>query len=197
MPALEPTDITGTITWLGYVPHRDEENRIDGAPLTEMTLGFGGMEGEFHAGLTRPSCSRVLKQYKRNTEIRNVRQLSVVSAEELAAIAATLGLEAIDPAWMGASVVIAGIPDFSHVPPSSRLQAEGGCTLTVDMMNLPCQFPARTIEAARPGHGTAFKTAAKGKRGVTAWVECPGVLRIGAAVRLHVPAQRAWAGLSA
>lgn len=116
-----------------------------------MTLGFAGMEGEFHAGLTRPSCSRVLKQYKRNTEIRNVRQVSVVSAEELAAIAAKLGLEAIDPAWMGASVVIAGIPDFSHVPPSSRVQAEGGCTLTVDMMNLPCQFPARTIEAARPG----------------------------------------------
>lgn len=33
MPALEPTDIVGTITWLGFVPHRDEENRIDGAPL--------------------------------------------------------------------------------------------------------------------------------------------------------------------
>lgn len=192
MTALEPTEYHGAITWLGFVPHRNEENYIEGVALTEMTLGFGGMEGEVHSGLTRPSCSRVLKQYKRNTEIRNVRQLSVVSAEELSEIAATLGLDAIDPAWMGASVVIAGIPDFSHVPPSSRLQSARGCTLTVDMMNLPCQFPARTIETARPGHGKAFKSAAAGKRGVTAWVEREGVLRLGDPVRLHVPTQRPW-----
>ncbi|SMY06606.1 MOSC domain-containing protein [Flavimaricola marinus] len=192
MPALEPTDVIGTITWLGHVPHRKVENYVDGAPLTEMPLSFAGLEGEVHAGLTRPSCSRVLKQYKRNTEIRNVRQLSIVSAEELAEIAADLGLEAIDPVWMGASVVIEGIPDFTHIPPSSRLQAEGGCTLTVDMLNMPCQLPARTIETARPGHGKRFKTAAKGKRGVTAWVEREGVLRLGATVRLHVPTQRPW-----
>ena len=40
--------------------------------------------------------------------------------------------------------------------------------------------------------GRAFKAAAKGKRGVTAWVERPGSLRIGHKLRLHVPDQRAW-----
>ena len=60
------------------------------------------------------------------------------------------------------------------------------------MQNRPCQFPAMTIEAARPGHGKLFKRVAEGLRGVTAWVECEGVLRLGDKMRLHVPDQRAW-----
>jgi hypothetical protein len=192
MPALIPTDHHGTITWLGRVPDRAMPE-IAGEPLSEMALTFAGMAGEVHGGLTRPSCSRVTAQYRKGTEIRNVRQVSLVSAEELAVIAERLGLEAIDPAWLGASVVIAGLPDFSHLPPSSRLQAESGATLTVDMQNRPCQFPARTIEVARPGHGKGFKAAAKGLRGVTAWVEREGTLGVGMRIRLHIPDQRAWA----
>ncbi|EAR52330.1 MOSC domain protein [Oceanicola granulosus HTCC2516] len=159
-----------------------------------MRLGFGGYEGDCHAGLTRPSCSRVLSQHPRGTEIRNARQLSVVSAEELAEIAEALGLEAVDPTWLGASVVLSGIPDLTHLPPSSRLQAEDGATLVVDMLNGPCQFPAMTIEEARPGHGKRFKAAAEGRRGVVAWVEREGVLKVGGQMRLHLPTQRAWRG---
>ncbi|MCP1167065.1 MOSC domain-containing protein [Limimaricola litoreus] len=191
MPALVPTEFTGRVTWLGRVPHRNAKP-IETQALTEMTLGFGGLEGEVHAGRTRPSCERVTAQHPKGTEIANTRQLSLVGAEELARIAATLGLETIDPAWLGASVVIAGLPDFSHLPPSARLQGPDGCTLVVDMQNRPCQFPAMTIEAARPGHGKAFKIAAKGLRGIMAWVERPGILRRGDALRLHLPDQRAW-----
>lgn len=191
MPALVPTTFSGTITYLGRVPHRDQPE-IEAVPLDEMALTFAGLVGEVHAGLTRPSCSRVVSQYPRGTEIRNVRQLSIVSAEELAQIAAALDLDHIDPAWLGASVVISGLPDFSHIPPSSRLQFASGTTLTVDMQNRPCQFPAKTIEKAKPGHGTRFKTVAKGKRGVTAWVEREGTLRLNETVTLHVPDQRAW-----
>ena len=193
MPALVKTEHVGRITWLGRVPHRDA-SEIVGEPLDEMTLGFDGFTGEFHAGLTRPSCSRVTTQYPRGTEIRNVRQISVVSAEELAVIAEKLGLEEVDPAWLGASVVVSGLPDFTHVPPSSRLQGPDGVTLTVDMLNQPCNLVSKTIEEARPGHGKAFKAAAAGLRGVTAWVERPGTLRVGDSLQLHVPGQRAWAG---
>jgi hypothetical protein len=93
---------------------------------------------------------------------------------------------------VGASVVLRGIPDFTHVPPSSRLQGPDGVTLVVDMENLPCQEPAVTIAKATGGQGKAFKAAAMGKRGVTAWVEREGHLRIGDVLVLHVPAQRAW-----
>ncbi|MES2542271.1 MAG: MOSC domain-containing protein, partial [Pseudomonadota bacterium] len=163
-------------------------------PVSEMPLSFAGFEGEVHAGETRPSCSRVLKQYPRNTVIRNVRQLCVVSAEEMAEVAATMGLAAMDYAWVGASLVLEGIPDLTHLPPSSRLQGPDGVTLVVDMENLPCQEPAVTIEKALPGQGKGFKRAAEGKRGLTAWVEREGVLRLGDVVRLHVPAQKPWAG---
>ena len=193
MPALIPTFHTGRIVWLGTQATPVEDKVIRGGPVAEMPLGFAGYAGEIHAGLTRPSCSRVLKQHPRGTEIRNVRQLTLVSAEEMAEVAADLGLAAVDYGWLGASVVVEGIPDFTHLPPSSRLQGPDGVTLVVDMENLPCQQVAITIEKDRPGHGKGFKAAAKGKRGVTAWVERPGLLRLGDVLRLHVPAQRAWA----
>ena len=194
MPALIPTAFTARVVWLGYQPVPVDKLVITSVPVTEMPLTFAGYAGEVHAGLTRPSCSRVLKQHPRNTEIRNVRQLCVVSAEEMAEVAAEMGLAAMDYAWVGASLVLEGIPDLTHLPPSSRLQGPDGVTLVVDMENLPCQEPAVTIEKARPGQGKGFKAAAEGRRGVTAWVEREGVLRIGDEVRLHVPAQRAWQG---
>jgi hypothetical protein len=194
MPALVPTNHTARVVWLGYQPVPVEKLVITSQPLEVMPLTFAGFDGEVHAGVTRPSCSRVLKQYPRGTEIRNVRQLCVVSAEEMGEVARDMGLEAMDYAWVGASLVLEGIPDLTHLPPSSRLQGPDGVTLVVDMENLPCQEPAMTIETARPGMGKAFKPAAAGKRGVTAWVEREGVLRLGDVVTLHVPAQRGWVG---
>lgn len=194
MLALIPTDHVARVVWLGYQPVPVEKLVITAQPLKEMPLSFSGFAGEVHAGLTRPSCSRVVKQHPKGTEIRNVRQLCVVSAEEMAEVARDLGLSAMDYTWVGASLVVEGIPDFTHVPPSSRLQGPDGVTLVVDMENLPCQEPAVTIDRALPGQGKGFKAAAAGKRGVTAWVEREGILRLGDELRLHVPAQRPWRG---
>lgn len=194
MPALKPTDHYGTVTWLGTQRRPVEKLEIFGEEIAEMPLTLAGYAGEVHAGLTRPSCSRVLAQHPRGTEIRNTRQLCLVSAEELAEVAAALGMDRLDPAWLGASVVIAGLPDFSHLPPSSRLQGPDGVTLVVDMQNRPCQEPAVTMAKATGGQGRGFKPAAEGKRGVTAWVERAGKLRPGDRLRLHIPDQRAWAG---
>ena len=124
MPALIPTDHYATIIWLGVVP--DRAAALQAQPRERLDLSFAGPEGEDHAGLTRPSCSRVLSQYPRDTNFRNTRQLCVMSAEELAAIAAQMGVETLDPSYMGATLVIEGIADFTHVPPSSRLQAATG-----------------------------------------------------------------------
>ena len=191
MPALVPTDHVATVTWLGRVEAGGGSLRS--APLRAIDLDFAGPRGEAHAGETRPSCSRVVAQHPRGTEIRNVRQLSLLSGEEMATIAETMGLAALDPAWLGATVVVEGIADFSHVPPSARLQSDSGTTLVIDMQNRPCLLPAREIDRELPGRGTAFKSAAEGRRGVTAWVERPGALTLGDRLRLHVPDQRAWA----
>ena len=194
MPALIPTKFSAKVTWLGLVPDRHSD--LCAVPQTELMMRFSGPEGDSHSGLTRPSCSRVTSQHPRGTEIRNVRQLSIISAEDLQEIAATIGLEALNPAWLGATLVLSGIFDFSHVPPGSRLQATNGTTLVVDMENRPCNLPARVIENAQPGHGKAFMKSAKGRRGVTAWVEREGVLVLGDQLRLHIPDQPVWAGLA-
>ena len=191
MPALAPTDHYGTLTWLGRVP--DRSSALSSVPVSELMATFAGPEGEAHGGLTRASCSRVLAQYPRGTEIRNTRQFSLLGHEELAEIAAAMGVEALDPALVGATLVISGIPDFSHLPPSSRLQFESGATLVIDMQNHPCTLPGPGIDAAFPGFGRAFKPAARGRRGVTGWVEREGILRLGDRLRLHIPTQRQWA----
>ena len=190
MPALIKTKHVGTITWLGRVPDRNAA--LSSEPQQQLDARFSGIEGEDHGGLTRHSCSRVVTQYPKGTEIKNTRQICVVSAEEMAAVAAEIGLKAFDPSWCGAGIVIEGIPDFTHIPPSARLQTQRGTTLTVDMENQPCHLPAPYIDADAPGHGRGFKAAAKDRRGVTAWVEREGPLHVGDRVTLHIPAQRGW-----
>ena len=193
MPALAATRFEATITWLGLV--EDREAALPSRPVEGLDLGFAGPVGEAHGGLTRPSCSRVLGLYRRGTPIRNTRQLSVVSDEDLAAIAAAMGLAVLDPALIGATMVLRGLPDFSHIPPGSRLLADSGACLAVDMENRPCTLPARPIETQHPGYGKAFKRAATGRRGVTAWVEAEGHVALGDRLRLFVPDQPRWAAM--
>jgi MOSC domain-containing protein YiiM len=197
MPALKPTDFTARVVWLGVQRRAvGEDLVIHGEPLAEMALTFAGFSDEVHAGATRPACTRVRDQHPRGTPIRNVRQLSIVSAEDMAAVAAEIGLAAIDYAWVGASLVIEGIPDFTHAPPSSRLQGPDGVTLVIDMENRPCQEPAVTIAKAGHPEGKRFRAAAQNRRGVTAWVEREGRLRLGDVLRLHIPDQPVWPHLA-
>lgn len=192
MAVLKQSHFVGRVEWLGVVENRDAA--LPSAPRDSLTLSFAGPVGEDHGGLTRPSCSRVLNVYpRRDTPIKNARQLSVLAAEDLAAIAAKMGLPALDPSLVGATMVISGIPDFSHLPPASRLQAPSGATFVVDLENRPCTLPARPIETRHPGTGAAFKGAAQGRRGIVAWVEAEGAVNLGDEIRLFVPDQPIWA----
>jgi hypothetical protein len=190
MPVLKPTDHVATITWLGGVTSK--AGPLWAEPADRIMARFAGMEGEVHAGLTVPSCSRMTAQYPERTEIRNTRQFSVLCAEELTEIAERMGIAALSPSLVGASMVLSGIPDFSHLPPGSRLQGVSGATLVVNLNNRPCTIPAKAIEAAHPGFGAKFKRAATDRRGIVAWVEREGVFAVGDTVRLHIPDQRPW-----
>lgn len=191
MPMLTPTKITGEITWLGTTA--DSEADIASVATDAVEVAWEGFAGDCHSGLTRPSCVRVRAQYEQGTEIRNTRQISILSEEELAEIAERLDIPSVRPEWVGANVVVRGIPDLTLVPPNSRLLCAGGVALTIDMENGPCRYPAEKIEEAHPGHGKAFPIQARQKRGVTAWVEKPGRLAVGETCRLHIPPQRIYA----
>lgn len=189
MPVLKESGYGGEIVWLGHVV---AGGSLRAEAVDHLNLGFAGDPGSRHEGTNRASCVRVRNLYPEGTEIRNVRQLSILSAEELDAIAQEMGVASVDPAHLGASIVLKGIPDFTHVPPSSRLQAPSGLTLTIDMENRPCVLPGKEIEAEQPGKGAKFKPAAEGRRGVTAWVERTGGISIGNRLELFVPDQRGW-----
>ena len=56
MAILSPTDISGTVTWLGLV--RDRAAGLASAPVEDVEATFEGFAGESHSGLTRKSCTR-------------------------------------------------------------------------------------------------------------------------------------------
>ena len=190
MTALVESGFSGKVAWVGSVGSRDETLRAE--PADEIRLVFEGIAGDSHGGLTRPSCVRVEDIHPLGTPIRNTRQASVLSAEELGLIATDMGVDELSPALLGANILTSGIPNLTLVPPASRLQFSSGATLVVDLENHPCNLPAREIEKEMPGFGRAFKMAAMRRRGITAWVEREGVVRRNDRISLFVPAQPAW-----
>lgn len=166
--------------------------RADGLakPATdELVLRFDGIADDCHGGLTRASDSRMTKMFKRDTEVRNARQISIVSSEEMAEVAQAMGLEQLDAVWIGANILTSGIPDLTLLPPSTRLQFPDGASIVIDMENLPCRYAAEEIEKhVSPRKG--FVAAAREKRGVVAWVEREGAVHVGDAITVWIPPQR-------
>ena len=190
MPLFYRTPHHGRLVWIGSVADRNQS--LMSSACQEVKLAFGGIPLDSHFGTTREACVRTEQLYAEGTRIVNTRQITVISKEELAAIAASMDLDELDPSYLGANLMVEGIPGLTLVPPSSRLQFSSGATLTVDMINLPCNLPAREIERELPGHGRKFKAAARNRRGVTAWVEREGKIETGDSVSLFVPAQKSW-----
>jgi hypothetical protein len=188
MPVLMPSGITGTVEML--LAGQKPETGLVTSQVTSLKAGYDGLEGDTHRGLTRLSCGRVALTYARGTEIRNTRQISIICLQQLAQIARKMDVPEILPEWIGANLCLSGIPDLTCLPPSARLVFGGGPVLVVDMENHPCKYPGEVLEKIYPGKGRLFPKVALGLRGVTAWVEHPGTLRVGDSVAVHVPALR-------
>ena len=92
-----------------------------------LPLTFEGIEGDFHAGHTRRSGGRE-PWYPRGTEMRNERQLSIVAPDELAIVAERMGLAEIRPEWIGANLLLDGVPMLSMLPAGTMLFFKGGVT---------------------------------------------------------------------
>lgn len=164
----------------------------------ELALDFEGIAGDIHAGQTRRSGGRE-PWYPRGTEIRNERQLTLVAADELAEVAGRMGLAELRPEWIGANLVIDGVPYLSMLPAGTLLFFKGGVTLKIDGQNHPCRLAGRSV-AERAGMADieagalAFTKAAKRLRGLIAWVEKPGTIVGGEEISVRVPEQWIYRG---
>lgn len=188
MALVSRINIEGRVEFCLLSPKR--ETGLEKAKADELMLTLDGIVGDCHSGRSRLSDSRTLKQYPRGTEILNSRQVSIVSVEEMAEVAAKLGIPDVKPEWLGANLVVSGIPDFTLLPPSSRMMFSSGAVLIIDIENAPCKYPAEVIERHHPGHGLAFPKVAVHKRGVVARVEKAGLIRKGDIIGLYLPPQR-------
>lgn len=158
-----------------------------------LRLGFDGIEGDFHAGFTRRSGGRE-PWYPRGTEMRNERQLTLVAPDELATVAERMELPEIKPEWIGANLLIDGLPQLSMLPAGTLLFFEGGVTLKIEGQNHPCRLSGRSIaeHAGMPdleAGALLFPKMAKRLRGLVAWVEKPGTVRSGETISVRVPEQ--------
>jgi hypothetical protein len=160
--------------------------------VAELPVDLAGVRGDRHYGFTRKAGSRE-PWYPRGTEMRSGRQVTVVSVEELAEIAARLGLPTLPAPWIGANVVIEGVPALSHLPAGTRLHFAGDASLVVEGINAPCRDAGRAIVRNSGGAAElelAFPKVAQGLRGVVASVERAGTIVPETEMQARVPEQR-------
>lgn len=186
------------------VPSRKLSGVVDGlfsalgkefvtAPVEGLELTYEGIPGDTHSGWLRKSGSRE-PWYARGTEMRNERQVTILSRAELSDAAAEMGIDTIEPEWIGGNITLDGIPMLSLLPAATLLFFEGGVTLKVDFQNGPCRISGASIarhigREGDVGLALSFVPAAKRRRGLLAWVERPGTIRSGESVRVQLPEQ--------
>ncbi len=160
-----------------------------------LTVDLQGIPGDRHYGFTRKAGARE-RWYERGTDMRSGRQLTLVSVEDLAEVAATMNLPTLQPAWLGANILVTGIPHFTLLPWGTRLFFEGGAVLVNEGDNAPCRFAGAEIARACPdraGLDMLFVKAARDRRGILASVERAGEICPGP-VRIKLPNQKPWPG---
>ena len=184
METLPARTLTGRVEGTFVVEGRG----VDSTPRDELRLFYAGIAGDRHEGLVRPSGPRE-PWYERGTPMSNERQVSILSVEELAEIAATLGLDRLPAEWIGGNLVLSSIPRLTQLPPRSLLLFPSGATIRIDGDNDPCRSSGRAIVAHLTGRTDiefGFVKAAMGKRGLVGWVEREGVVRPGDAVKVRI-----------
>lgn len=191
----EPTQIvpgrklSAIVTGLFAAPGSHFETvRVD-----RLDVDILGIRGDVHAGLTRRSGGRE-PWYRRGTEVRNERQVSIVAADELATVAQRMNLAEIRPEWIGANLLLGGVPHLSMLPAGTMLFFKNGATIKIDGQNAPCRLAGRQV-AKRAGLADVeagaldFAKMAKRLRGLVGWIEKPGIIADGEEVSVRVPEQ--------
>lgn len=173
-----------------------EGTAVESAPRSEIVLTYAGVVGDRHEGLVRRSGARE-PWYPRGTPMRNERQVSILSVEELAEVARDLDLPGLPAEWIGANLALSGIAHFSRLPPRTMLTFPSGATIRIDGDNGPCRKSGSSIVRHHPERRDvefAFVKAAMNKRGLVGWVEREGVIRPGDEVRVRTWRQLTYPG---
>lgn len=157
-----------------------------------LRCNLEGIQGDRHAGFTKKADVRD-KPIPKGTIIRNWRQWSAVSKEELTEIAEKLSLPHITAEQLYANICFSGIPDFTKLPRGSRIIFPSDLILSVEEDNEPCMTPARAIQRTyQDFNPSQFMKAAWGLRGLVGVIHYPGSMRVGDDVTVEVAQPRTY-----
>jgi hypothetical protein len=174
---------------------------INGNAVDEIKFALDGPQGDAHCAFVRTLGGHD-GEYARTSELRkgapifNWRAWTGLSLEEMQETENALGAE-IPPGCLLENIVVSGVPNFSKLPPASRLvlpvrRGESGsrqAILAVWEENTPCTVVGARLAAFhnQPRLKNHFVSAARNRRGVVGFVLAPGLVRKGDEVRVYSP----------
>ena len=180
-----------TLTGKVVAVHTGGNKDLSKDEAASIDVELDGIVGCAHRGYVR-KCWDGDKQPK-DSPRRNERQWSAVSVEELAEIAADIGMdEPITAASVGANLCLEGIPQLSRLPKGTLLRFPSGCELIVEEYNPPCKYMGEELSKRHGVSPTAFPKAATLKRGVVGVVEAAGAISTGDEVTVTIYETPGW-----
>lgn len=186
---------TGTVTFLGISPpakRSDGSDYLETRGVDQLPCDLEGLVGDRHQGYVLSSGGRQKTVYARGTSIRNNRQWTAISGEELATIQHNLGLkETVEAAHIGFNAQIDGLGPITQLPALTHLVFSPHATFApkrpedvvwvVYAEILPCEIAGSALahRFQDPKLASAFPKASLGLRGCTGYVDKGGLVEEG------------------
>lgn len=173
-------------------------NYLDGTPIKidkKAKIMWGGLYGDRFFGRTTLASTKDVREVgvSKGSEILNIRQLTIVSKEELTKTAKNLGIKDIDPKDMKANIVLSGIKNLTLLPIGTKLIFPKQCVLFVTGENYPCYITGNRVQASNAeceGVDIRYAKEAMHKRGLIAITLRPGWIYLNDEVDILIPPQR-------
>jgi len=164
-----------------------EEGTHTSVSAERLVCRFGGIEGDRHQQTSSMAGAQEKHIVPKYRPVANLRQVTIVAQEELAAIAHKLQVPEIYAEDLSANIMISGLPDFTKLPPIyylvfSNNRNETHAVIRLMGENRPCVVAGANMEAryhAQVGIQSRFVKAAMGLRGQVAIVYAEGIIRNG------------------
>lgn len=172
-----------------------DETKLEKESVSELVLWWNGiLDDKRHYGLSKKAGVRE-KPFAKGQIVRNDRQVSIVSVEELDRLAKRMDLDEVKSEWLGANILFQGYPELTSLPPLTLIifREKEDAAIRVYGKNLPCKGPGDVIQAHypnKPSLATLFVESALNCRGVVGWVHRAGIINVGDEAEIILPKSR-------
>jgi len=146
--------------------------------VDRLECRFNGIQGDRHQEITTLAGVQERHIVDKYRPVANFRQVTIVTKEEMDAVATTLEVPRLYAEDFSANIVLGGISDFTQLPPVyyllfSNNRNETHAVIRLMGENMEARYPEET------GIQSRFVKAALGKRGQVAVVYAEGIIREG------------------